>query len=305
MCIGSLNTLTATGGIAYLWAPGGQTASSIVVNPTSVTTYTVTAIDINGCMDNATLLMNVLPPINISISPNTTICAGTITTLTAQGGGPYTWSPGGQSSSIVVVTPVINTTYTVTATNGACSDTAFVTVTVNPLPSASATADPYTINIGNSSTLTGVASTGNYNWSPTTGITNCANCPNPVVSPTVTTVYTLSSIDSAGCVAIDTVIVNVKLECEDIFIPNAFSPNDDGHNDYFRVRNPLPCIKTINIKVYNRWGQKVFETEDPADRWDGTVDGKKADPAVFFYIINMELVTDKYKTFQGNVSLIR
>jgi gliding motility-associated-like protein len=304
ICVGGCVTLSASGGISYSWAPGGQTIGTITACPTSASNYTVIATDVNGCTDNATTLINVLPTVSVTVSPNTTICMGTQTTLTAQGGGIYIWNPGGQTASGIVVAPVSSTTYTVVASNGACSDTASVTVNVNPIPTVTAVANPYTINIGNSTTLTGTTSTGTYNWSPVTGL-SCAACQNPVASPTTTTTYTLVTVDGNGCSSMDTVIVNVNLECGDIFVPSAFSPNNDGHNDNFRVRIPVQCIKTIHVVIYNRWGQKVFETEDMTQVWDGTIHGKNADPAVFFYIINLELVTNEFKTLEGNVTLVK
>ncbi len=304
ICIGSCATLSASGGGFYSWSPGGQTASSIIECPTSFTNYSVTVSNIYGCTKSAATLINVLSTVSVTVSPNTTICAGNQTTLSAQGGGIYLWSPGGETTSFIVVSPITSTTYSVNASNGACSDTGSISVNVNPLPAVTAVANPYSIALGNSSTLTGTTSTGTYNWSPVTGLT-CGACPNPVASPTTTTTYTLTTVDASGCSSMDTVIVRVTLECGDIFIPTAFSPNNDGHNDVFRVRFPLQCIKTMQMTIYNRWGQKVFTTEDPSEVWDGTVNDKLADPAVFFYIINVEMTSDKFNVFQGNVSLVK
>ncbi|HEY4799404.1 MAG TPA: gliding motility-associated C-terminal domain-containing protein, partial [Bacteroidia bacterium] len=230
-------------------------------------------------------------------------------TLTAQqGGGTYLWSPTGQTTAVITVAPSVITTYTVSSSNGACSDTATITVHTHPVPSASAISNPYTINIGGETTLIGSTSNGIYNWSPSTGL-SCSTCPNPIASPTETSTYTLTTIDAFGCAATDTAIVNVKIECGDIFVPSAFSPNADGKNDFVTVRSP--CITAIDFVIYNRWGQIVYQTSDVSivnksnAGWDGTFNGKPCDPAVFFYILNVDLVSKKFVNKTGSVTLVR
>lgn len=315
ICQGDSAILTASGGTTYVWNPGGQTTSSISASPSSATTYTVITTDANGCTDAATTVINVLPPVSITVSGDTTICAGDQTVLTAQGGSSYMWSPGGLTTSSIQVSPSTSTTYTVISSNGSCSDTASITVSTYPLPTAVASASPGTINIGSSSTLTGTTSTGTWNWTPG-GSLSCAQCPNPVASPTVTTTYTLCVTDANNCSACDTVTVNVTTECGNIFLPSAFSPNNDGMNDFFCLRGPgsqgggpctaSPCIIEIDFTIFNRWGQKVFHTTDIGEGWDGTFNGKEADPAVFFYIVTYKSAADnKYTTLEGNVSLVK
>ncbi|TAL62225.1 MAG: T9SS type B sorting domain-containing protein, partial [Bacteroidetes bacterium] len=301
ICIGSCSTLSATGGLSYVWAPGGSTSSVISVCPASSTTYTVTTTDANGCTDDASALINVLPLVNAIVTGDTVICSGDLSMLTASGGSMYSWNTG-QITPSISVNPVANTSYTVTASNGACSDFAVINVNVNPSPTADATASPYTINIGATTTLTGLTSTGTYTWSPTTGL-SCDTCANPAANPTVTTIYTVTTIDINGCTSLDTVIVNVTMECEDIFVPSAFSPNNDGFNDLFYVRNP--CILDMEFTVYNRWGQKVFFTTDQTEKWDGRFHGKPVDPAVFFYTLNINFITGTSKYIDGNVTLVR
>jgi len=304
ICVGDTATLSASGGTNYLWQPGGQTTSAITANPASATTYTVTTTDANGCTDNTTTLINVLNQVNLLVSGDTSLCSGEPTTLTAQGGGTYSWSTGATTSAIVV-NPTSNTSYTVTGSNGACTDTDTINVNVYALPTALATASPYTINIGNQTTLTGVISAGSYNWSwaSSTNPLTCATCPNPVANPTATTTYTLCITDANGCTSCDTVTVNVLIECEELFVPSAFSPYPDGHNDILYVRSP--CIETMDWTIYNRWGQKVFFSDDITKGWDGIVNGKDADAAVFFYILNVTLITNDFIVKEGNVTLVR
>ncbi|MBI4929556.1 MAG: gliding motility-associated C-terminal domain-containing protein [Bacteroidetes bacterium] len=307
ICVGGCDSLFAFGGNTYVWS-SGQSTSSINVCPTADTTYAVTVTDANGCTASASALINVIPPVNVSVNGITSICAGVSITLTASGGGAYSWWNNGATSATITDSPTTSTTYTVIGSNACSSDTATINVNVSPVPTALATANPYTILIGAQTTLTGTTSTGTYNWNPTTGL-NCGTCPNPVANPTATTTYILTTTDANGCTATDTVIVNVRIECEDIFIPSAFSPNADGKNDFVTIRTP--CIKSLDFTIYNRWGQVVYHTDDVSivnksnDGWDGYFKGKLCDPAVFFYILNVNLITEDFINKNGNVSLVR
>lgn len=318
ICLGDSATFTASGGGTYLWSTG-ETTTAIIESPASTGNYnyTVTATDVNGCTDNATILLNVLSPVVLLTSGDTSLCLGDVAVLTAQGGGTYTWNTVPvQTTSSITVSPTSTTNYIVTGSNGGCSDTDTINVNVYPVATAAATATPYSINIGTPTTLTGITSTGTYSWSWETSATplSCATCQNPVANPTTTTTYTLCITDANGCTACDTVIVNVLIDsdwCEEnLFVPSAFSPNADGKNDFVTVRSS--CIETIDFIIYNRWGQIVYHTDDPGivnksnDGWDGMFNGKECDPAVYFYILNATLIPDgKFITEQGNVSLVR
>ena len=309
ICIGSNTTLTGTGGTGYVWSPPVNSATQVaVVTPTSTGTfsYTVTVTDANGCNAIATTTVIVLPLVNAAVSGITTICMGEQTTLTATGGGTYSWVPG----AIPTPTITVNTTscYTVTVSNGTCSDDTTVCVTVNALPSAVATAASYSITVGNQTTLTATG-TGTYTWSPTTGL-SCSTCPNPTANPTVTTTYTLTITNANGCTAMDTVIVNVMNDCGALWVPTAFSPNNDAKNDFVTVKSK--CIETIDFSIYNRWGQLVYHTTDISivnnsnAGWDGKHNGKECNSAVYYYILNVKLLpAHDLVEMKGNVSLIR
>ncbi|MFM9948535.1 MAG: gliding motility-associated C-terminal domain-containing protein [Saprospiraceae bacterium] len=201
LCIGQSTNLTATGGDTYLWEDG-QTGASITVTPPTTTTYTVIAND-DGCTGTGTVTVTVQPGIlpAVTASPDS-LCPGASTTLTATGGDTYLWSSG-QSGPSIVVTPSASTTYTVTVTGSVCEGVASVTVTVNPLPSPVATANPAVLCIGESTTLT--ASGGStYLWGG--GQTGASI----VVTPSATTIYSVTATDSNGCQASTSVTVTVN-----------------------------------------------------------------------------------------------
>lgn len=300
VCTGNSTTLTATGATNYVWS-NSSVSTSITVTPTTTTSYSVIGTDANGCVDTATVTVSTTAPPVANITGDTSICAGSSTILTATGGGTYSWNTGG-TSSLETVSPTATTTYTVVVSNGACTDTATITVNVLTGPTANAGSD-VTISLGNSTTLSGTGG-GTYSWSPSTGLNNTIMA-NPTASPTVTTTYTLVVTDANGCTSIDSVTVFVTLECGELFVPNIFSPNADGHNDEFKVYYSPYCFATYQLIIFDRWGQAVFESVTPGEAWDGTFKGKELNSAVFAYILKATLINGEEVEKHGNVTLVK
>jgi gliding motility-associated-like protein len=121
-------------------------------------------------------------------------------------------------------------------------------------------------------------------WTPSETL-DCNDCPDPAALPTGTTTYYITVVDDDNCSAVDSVTINVILN-RPIYIPNAFSPNNDGVNDFFTVYGGLAARSVRRLKIFARWGNLVFEGYDiPLNHepsgWDGTFKGKEMDPAVF------------------------
>ena len=228
VCFGNSATLTASGGSAFLWTPGGSTSSSISVSPASNTTYTVRVTDANSCTANdiVNVVVNSLP--SVSAGPDRIVCSGTSATLNASGATTYSWTPGGSTSSSLTVTPASNTSYIVTGTdvNGCVhSDTALVTV--SPLPTVNAGPDQ---SICSGSTVALSASGANtYTWNPT-GSTSAS----VLVSPVISTNYIVTGTSAAGCIRRDTVRVTVNpvpvVSLSPTFICPGFSTTLDAGN---------------------------------------------------------------------------
>jgi gliding motility-associated-like protein len=192
----------------------------------------------------------------------------------------------------------------VTVNSGGCTDTAQVSVTVNPLPTADAGAD-VTVSEGAGTSLTASGGT-SYTWTPASTL-SCSNCPNPVATPTVTTTYCVTTA-SSGCSDNDCVTVTVEIPCntnKDLGVPNAFSPNNDGNNDLFCLQGWSACMDDFSILIYDRWGEKVYEGNEADFCWDGTFRGKILDPAVFVYFIKATYTTGEKVVKKGNISIIR
>lgn len=205
MCAGDQATLTASGATSYTWNPGALSGSSVVVTPTTSTTYTVDGDNGTGCVTSQTVVVLISAP-SISISATSTVlCAPGPITLTASGGSTYTWSPVASLTASVTDSPTITTTYTVTSDNGAgCIGTQTITVVVSTPPTLTVSASSSTICSGSTTTLS-ASGASTYTWNPgaLTGTT-------AVVSPTSTTTYTVDGDNGVGCVASETIIINVN-----------------------------------------------------------------------------------------------
>jgi len=200
VCAGDSTTITASGASGYAWSSGGNGASEILA-PATTTSYTVSATDVNGCVDTATITVNVNLLPNLSVSGDTLLCAGESTTLTVSGAISYAWSTGG-NSSLETITPPISTTITVTGTDlNSCSVSQTISVTVNVLPSIAVTGQDTTCS-GNPVVLTATGGT-TYLWS--SGGTN----PTETVSPPGTTTYTVMGTDGNQCSSSDSFTVYV------------------------------------------------------------------------------------------------
>ncbi len=303
ICNGDSTTLTPTGALSYQWLPAHGLSvtggSSVTVKPTTQTTYTVIGTDVGGCKDT------ILIPVAVDQIPvanagnDDTICSGESVNITASGGTSFLWSNGASTAS-TSVSPVLHTIYSTTVSNGGCIDIDSVSIVVNNSPTASA-GTAVSILQGTSITLSGSGG-GSYLWSPSEGL-SCVTCQNPIASPTGTTTYILIITDANGCTSSASILVTVDLDCHEFYIPTAFSPNEDGQNDmYYLLGN---CVEQLSFTIYDRWGEKVFETSDISKGWDGTLKSKRLDSAVFSYSLVVSFVTGQEIKKAGNITLLR
>lgn len=157
-----------------------------------------------------------------------------------------------------------------------------------------------TILIGTSAQLNAIGGQ-TYQWLPPNDL-SCENCSSPIVFPRETTTYKVIATNEYGCLAVDSITVFVDADLN-IYIPNIFSPNGDGNNDTFYIRGK--GIKSLNLIIYNRWGEKVFETSDVNSGWDGNFRGQQLPPSVFVYYLNAFLETEQRVIKKGDITLIR
>jgi gliding motility-associated-like protein len=146
-------------------------------------------------------------------------------------------------------------------------------------------------------------------WSPAAGVSD-PTAANPLITPTAPGNYTYTlTIVHDNCQATDTIFVEVidptTLDCNVIFIPNAFTPGDSpGRNDVFGISNPFAVSNFISFEIFDRWGGRVFNAADAFDTWDGNFQGKPANSGVFLYRLRY-VCQGVEKVISGNLTLLR
>jgi gliding motility-associated-like protein len=289
--------------------------SVLVITPSGSTTYYV-LVGNPGCQTLDSVTVDFISSALV-LTANDSICQGDITTIIATNLNPdisftYSWSP-----SPVIVTPTtgnivdvqpMSTQYiyvTASASNGCVlEDSILIVVSSIPDGSVIATASEYTIPEGGTTILSGQPSGYMYTWIPAMGLTN-PTMQQTTAEVTTTTLYTLNVSDGI-CTKSDTVLIKVyEFICDEpyIYIPNAFTPNGDQENDVLYVRGPL--IEGMIFRVFDRWGEMVFETEDRLIGWDGTFRGKALDPDVYDYYLKAICIDGQESIIKGNITLMR
>lgn len=238
-----------------------------------------------------------------------TICANGCITFTDNSSGAavtgWSWqfeggTPGsfsGQNPGSVCFSTSGPHNVTLTVTDGTSSDDTTMVITVNPLPVVSAIASPSSaVCEGDSVTLSGSGAS-TYTWN--NGVTNGTE-----FLPTASLTYTVTGTDANSCQGTASITIQLT-DCssESIGVPEAFSPNDDGNNDMLFVKGS--SIQSLKFMIYNRYGQKVFESESQATGWDGKFNGKEENPGVFVWVVEYTFESGSGGIIKGNTTLIR
>jgi gliding motility-associated-like protein len=291
ICIGDSLVLTGTGGISYIWSTT-DTTNTIQVAPPSTQTYYVTGTD-GICFNEDSIIIDVVPMPIVGITGDSILCFGNQVQITASGGGDYLWNNSSTNASISV-SPTVSQYYFVTVSSPPCMVVDSFFVLVNPLPVAFAGYDT-AITIGAEAPLHGSGGI-YYEWTPSFDL-SCSICPNPTATPNETTTYWLTVANEFGCIDEDNVVVEVF--CGNVFFPNAFTPNGDINNGEFKVQGN--CIKSIDIKIFNRWGDLLFETNNLENSWDGIYNGLLVPTDVYTYKYSCQFITGEHKSGSGSI----
>lgn len=321
VCAGKDLEFKAEGGASYLWSgPNGfhdnipfpHIFNSVLEDSG---TYYVQITTLGGCtaMDSTHVIMI---GTNVKAGPDSTICNGSSISLHASTGTSYSWTPATGVSNTTIqnpkVTPAATTIYTVEVTSpDGCSDTAKATIKVlNNIPVKAAFSNTEYICAPTDTASFKDLSTGkiqSWQWNFGNGQTsNKQDAPLQyyyVSGIEKNFLVTLKVADSTGCADSALHLVKVAANCF-IAVPSAFTPNNDGHNDYLY---PLNAYKATNLifRVYNRYGQLMFETKDWSRKWDGNVNSQPQPPGVYVWILEYNDVANKRISLRGTTVLIR
>ena len=145
-----------------------------------------------------------------------------------------------------------------------------------------------------------------FSWTPASGV-DSTHLSNPIITPSSTTTYMVEMEDSI-CSLVDSIRIVVvdpnDIECGDIFLPTAFTPNGDGLNDRFGISNPFSTGTILAFEIYDRWGNLVFSTTDVLDKWDGSFRGTPVNPGVFLYKLQYKC-DQREELLTGSVTVVR
>lgn len=246
------------------------------------------------------------------------LCYGDETTITATSTNPaiqfdnFTWSPSdiivsGNGTSTVVVNPGESQYLYVTAdADNGCEVTDSIQVFVSDIDITSviATASDSVVPTGGEVILTANPSGYSYTWMPSDGVEN-PNSQETSATVNGTTTYTVLVSDGICTKSTSVTVKSFTYDCDEpyIYVPNAFSPNGDGNNDILYVRSQV--LATVLFRVYDRWGEKVFETTNLHTGWDGTFRGKPLTPDVYDYYLEGKCIENQEYIIKGNITLIR
>ena len=306
----------------YNWSfPGALTTSSTARNPSNICypnigTYPVSlaVTDNNGTGDTTMTgfitVSECLPPVPSFTISNNNICLGSCIdfTNTSTNATHYEWIftggfPGGstdENPTNICFNTIGVYEAKLIAYNSFTSDTLTQTITVSQ-PPLIIISDSVTIFQGTNTVLSIETDGVSYVWSPDETL-NCEDCLSTLATPDTTTLYSVVVIAGNGCAVTAQVLVTV-IPVEAIGVPTAFSPNGDQVNDILFIKGA--GIAKMNFNIYNRYGQKVFESNTQAIGWDGTVKGKKENPGVFAYTLEYVLNSGESGVLKGNITLVK
>jgi gliding motility-associated-like protein len=319
LCRGETVQLNASGGVSYAWKPAATldnaAAASPLATPLQTTKYIVDVTNSFSCKKSDPIQLTVVQPLNLTMASDTFVCKGSTVQLKVQGANSYQWinninglsntnidNPGARPASDIVYTVVGSDAY------DCFKDTTQIRVAIKPLPTVTAEPD-FQMLAAETHQLIATASSDvvQWLWSPKDYL-SCTVCPSPITSPRTPVDYVVTVKNQYGCNASDS--VSVKLECSEdfVFIPNSFTPNNDGKNDVFYIKGKgIGIIKSLVI--YNRWGETVFEKknfsiDDRSTGWDGRLKGTLVPAGSYVYFTEMQCDSGQPILKKGTVTVV-
>jgi gliding motility-associated-like protein len=311
---GAITGIEATGAnLTYTWNLTDNTPTADYIG-LSEGSYGLVVEDENGCQAIAGPFEIGFVPgpeiddANLTVLDETCVGAdGSITGLSATGTDLTFFWNGNEVSSMDLNNLSVGA-YTLEVVDAEGCSVQYGPVEVNGVSPAVVTVSPIdtTIiageNVPIEVILDPVQGSSSISWSPTIGL-SCNDCFNPTASPSETITYFATVVDENGCETVIEVSIEVENNCGEPFAPNMFSPNGDGVNDFFCIHGE--CINELSLAVYNRWGERVFFTENPNDCWDGEHKGEPLNTGIFFFKASGVTSDGQAIELSGNITLLR
>lgn len=305
ICVGESVTLQANvNGGSFTW--DNSVSDNVAFSPTTTQTYTVTAVDVNNCTNSDQVIVTVNPLPTIGAGSDLTICLGTQISLSGSGGVSYVWTNNGVNGQDFAPPLGVNS-YTVTGTDmHGCVNTDQVIITVVAVPVADFTTSATTGYPGLNVTFTNSSTNSNsYIWDFGSGI------PVSNTQPVIQNTYNnpgqyLVILEASNGICTDSASATISVlpfPPPIIHIPNVFTPNGDGANDTWWI--DVTFATSINVQIFNRWGNLMIELDEFTDRWDGTIEGDNASSGVYFHKYSVVDLNGNTITGQGFLTLER
>jgi gliding motility-associated-like protein len=306
LCYGASMPLTASGGTTFFWYPNnniiGTNNATVQINPLVPQYYYVDVT--NSCGTETDSVWVSILTAQIWAGNDTIVCPGQAASLWASGALYYEWSPSANGSSAngaqVSVIPPYNTTYMVIGTDAqGCQDSAYVQVNLFQPAFVSAGPDIYAVQGDDIQLTADPSGPGTFLWSPPDEV-SCPSCQSTTVNPYQNAIYSVFFTDQNGCTAQSQVHIFFD---PFFYVPNTFTPDGDMFNQYFRVigGNYLE----VEVSIYNRWGELIYEFTDLKDYWDGTYNFRPCQDGTYTWKIKYTDYQNRKEILTGHVNLLR
>lgn len=307
-----LTTSGGTGPYEYVWSNGSNSDEVVGL---AAGDYEVTITDSKGCKIFNVINVNQPTQLSFDFSPTDPTCtgknSGSIALDNITGGTrPYTYSLDNKLFGDQILFENLESgKYIITLkdANG-CLDTISTELIGKIIPILTLSED-VTILLSEEIQLDADADIPItfITWTPSTGL-SCDDCESPLARPFINTTYIATITSEDGCIDTDTLEVRV-VERRRVFVPNVFSPNNDGINDIFYVNAGPEVMRILTFNVYNRWGASVYQSmdylPDEDHGWDGTFRGKQSEAGVYAWFAEVEFLDGQTRTYKGDVTLVR
>jgi gliding motility-associated-like protein len=306
---GKISVTADGGGTPYSFSiDNGATFQASSIFNVEGGTYTILVKDNNGCTLRLPVSIGFIFNLTLLGRQDTSICGNIPVPLnTVSNAQTFSWLPASSLDNDAVLSPTAspNTTtdYILTARSGSCILKDTVTIKVTPGPVVFA-GDDITVAKGEDALINAsIINASDFTWSPTTYLSNANSLSLLSVQPQQTVTYKLTATNSGGCSTFDEVKVIVMPFC--IRPANVLTPNGDGVNEVWLVYEQTQCFRNLRVRVFNRYGAKVFESNNYSNDWRGTHNGHPLPDATYYYVVDYILLNGTEDQARGNITILR